>query len=211
MSRTPTLQSLPPDPSPLPSPLLFNQYSCCPQGMFQCPEYSATGRSYRLLGFPSWLVVGALIATARAAKEVGDLCSAKVGAARRGGAGEEFGGLVMSYRNVQFVFIQRKMKLSSSYSIILWVHDAALHSAPLPFLLLLLMVLCYACSLTRLSLWALAKDTHKQAAACPVQSQANICTKDCLIRFKLNCIKIWAKEGGEISNLGGFIIYYLSK
>lgn len=51
--------------------------------MFQCPEYSAAGRSYRLLGFPSWLVVGALIATARAAKEVGDLCSAKVGAARR--------------------------------------------------------------------------------------------------------------------------------
>lgn len=43
-------------------------------------------------------------------------------------------------------------------------------SAPLslPLLLLLLMVLCYACSLTRLSLWALAKDTHKQAAACPV-------------------------------------------
>lgn len=67
----------------LSSPLLFNQYSC-PQGMSQCPEYSATGRSYRLLGFPSWLVVGALIATARAAKEVGDLCSAKVGAARRG-------------------------------------------------------------------------------------------------------------------------------
>lgn len=60
----------------------------------------------------------------------------------------------------------------------------------LPLLLLLFVVLCYACSLTRLSLWALAKDTHKQAAAWPVQSQANICTKDCLIRFKLNCIKI---------------------
>lgn len=72
------------------------------------------------------LVVGALIATANTAKEeVGDLCSGQKWAwamGREVGQERERGWLarhVVVYRNVQFVFIQRKMKLSSSYSIIL--------------------------------------------------------------------------------------------
>lgn len=70
--------------------------------------------------------MGALIATANTAKEVGDLCSGQKWAwlwAGEESNGEGRGGVWLArhvvYRNVQFVFIQRKMKLSSSYSIIL--------------------------------------------------------------------------------------------